>query len=543
MKRKSMKKRVLSVLAALVMMMSMVLPAMAATEQAGTLTINGTKEGKEYDLYKVFDLTQEGENYSYTVNENFTAFFEGKGIADPIDYVSKLGENSAELGGFAKDVLTYAIENKVSYAARAEGQDGNTTISLPYGYYLMNPLGAGTASEGNPSVFALGTLSGGKMEITVKTEYPELDKKVDEATVNEASVGDTVNFKLTTKVPDMTGYTKYFMVVKDVMSKGLAFQDDVVIKVGEITLTADDFTVYKSGNDEEGTELQIVFKDAINMKDLAGTPIEIAYTAVLTQYAEAGATANENSANLIYSNDPTVEGTGNGTPIDPENPTPDPDLPGEKDPTGETPVSTTETFTTQITISKVDGTGKVLTGAGFTLTSEDGAKVVVVTSEGFAEASDGTYKQLEDGSYALISAGEAYEGTRYNKTTTTTVKGENQADTTISGMVDENGQLVFKGLGTGTYTISETTVPNGYNKCEDITFTVTFDADKKEFSSDNENVTLGGNVFVTTITNLSGSLLPETGGMGTTLFTIGGIILMIAAVVLFITKRKASSRS
>ena len=113
--------KLFSLALALIMAMALAVPAMAA--QTATLTINGTTEGKQYDLYKIFDLTQSGDNYSYTVNEDFVQFFESyqayqtwlaqDGNADktPIDYVETLTSNGADIGSLADELLAYAVVN------------------------------------------------------------------------------------------------------------------------------------------------------------------------------------------------------------------------------------------------------------------------------------------------------------------------------------------------------------------------------------------------------------------------------------------------
>ena len=107
------------------------------------------------------------------------------------------------------------------------------------------------------------------------------------------------------------------------------------------------------------------------------------------------------------------------------------------------------------------------------------------------------------------------------------------------GVIDEGGHVTFTGLGAGVYTITETKTPAGYNTIAPITFTLTFNAETKTFVSDNASVVVGAdNKLDTTIVNQSGATLPETGGMGTTLFYVLGGVLVVGAVVLLITKKR-----
>ena len=116
--------------------------------------------------------------------------------------------------------------------------------------------------------------------------------------------------------------------------------------------------------------------------------------------------------------------------------------------------------------------------------------------------------------------------------------GELQVDPFEAMQVREAFDLLLSGV--GTYTITETTTPSGYNTIDPITFTISFNAEKKEFSTDNEKILVNGNTntLLSEIVNVSGSTLPSTGGMGTTLFYTFGGIMVLAAVVLLVTKKR-----
>lgn len=110
---------------------------------------------------------------------------------------------------------------------------------------------------------------------------------------------------------------------------------------------------------------------------------------------------------------------------------------------------------------------------------------------------------------------------------------------------DADGKLVFKGLPAGTYTLTETAPLPGYNKIDPMTVTITADAPEDssgipslKVTVDNSAFTVDKGIVSTNIVNRQGSLLPETGGMGTTLFYILGGILVVGAAVLLITKRR-----
>ena len=151
---------------------------------------------------------------------------------------------------------------------------------------------------------------------------------------------------------------------------------------------------------------------------------------------------------------------------------------------------------------------------------------------------DGTYTMEEptpgtERSYASTT-------TKYKKEVVVTLKGESQTQTDVQSEVDDNGVMKFTGLGEGTYTLTEVTAPNGYNKIDPIEFTISFNPDSKEFSSDDENMTYNGvsGELEVTIVNLPGSTLPSTGGIGTTIFYVIGSALVLGTVVALVVKRR-----
>ena len=152
----------------------------------------------------------------------------------------------------------------------------------------------------------------------------------------------------------------------------------------------------------------------------------------------------------------------------------------------DTPDSKVYTYTTQLDLEKVDSkTGDPLTGASFTLK-----------------------------------------------------KGATVLDEDVA--VDENGLASFKHLGAGKYTLIETVTPKGYNTCDPIEFEIVFDADAKTFhiKSEDEFGEDVGTSMTLVVENVPGTVLPTTGGMGTTLFYVIGGLLVFGAAVLLITKKR-----
>ena len=271
----------------------------------------------------------------------------------------------------------------------------------------------------------------------------------------------------------------------------------------------------------------------------AGDEIVITYTATLNEQASVG-TANDNTAKLEYSNNPsyTQKNEKGDNDFDTD----------EDEPRGESAESKTETYTTSLTIHKVDGDGEPLTGAAFRITG-DGVKKVVTTGDVFVENTAGAYWKLTDGTYTttdpttegIDQSKYASSEVKYAKTTVTeTIDASQNAN--VEAYVDDNGQLTFAGLGAGTYTISEIVTPDGYNSIADFTVTISFDANEKTFSatSSNGSVTDSGNLLSMNVVNQTGSVLPSTGGIGTTIFYAVGGVLVVGAGVLLITRKRMS---
>ncbi|HOH87171.1 isopeptide-forming domain-containing fimbrial protein, partial [Ruminococcus sp.] len=320
-------------------------------------------------------------------------------------------------------------------------KNGNnyTNTELADGWYLVvdesKPLGTG--NDGNVKVKSANLLQiVGNTEINAKHSLPTLDKVIvdgeNEVDANSASIGDVVTYRIKTKVPDITGYDKYFFVINDTLSKGLTYNDSLSVKVNGTALTLDDDgpVATKSGNyyvaaseynATTGTDIKVVFENADDLFSHynVGDDIVLEYKAILNENAVITDAGNPNTASLTYSNDPNED--AKGTPAEGDNP-PKPDEPGpdDGDVTGKTPDDFVKTYTTAVKIKKVDNHGTVLTGAMFRITGE-GVNKVVVAGEIFVEDAGGTYFKLKDGSYTTTAStadtADKYEegGKKYKK--------------------------------------------------------------------------------------------------------------------------------
>ena len=387
----------------------------------------------------------------------------------------------------------------------------------------------------------------------------------------------------------MTGYNKYFFIVDDKLSPGLTYNPDSInISIEGVSgdLKKDEngvYTDYATDNAdyyvksseysiEDGTEIKIVFENFLeNMKNkgvTAGKDVTITYTATLNKDANIVSTGtnagNPNTANLVYSNNPnhSYKGITDENPDTPDYPDePNPGTPGDPnnpaDVVGETPEDKVNTYTTAIRIKKVDQDGQPLKGASFTLEGTKLKSVRVVTGSQFEQANDGTYWKLKNGSYTLTdpSALSEKEQNKYESTTqkykkipaNATVLNAEGEPLKITATVDDDGYLTFSGLNAGSYTLKETGVPSGYNKAEDIAFTLAAEVKDKDSATWTNSSNVFGRLdsdamFPTEIENVKGTTLPTTGGIGTKLFYIIGGLLVSGSLVLLITKKRMGAK-
>ncbi len=542
------------------MLLALTLPAFA--DEAYSITIKNTAAGHTYEAYQIFqgDLSEQAgkkvlSNVEWGTGVNGTALLAAlkadSTLKDDFAKYESAADVAKVLEGYANDAeKTQAFAklagehlNGTATGTSGEQAEGKYVISnLPAGYYLVKDKD-GVSITGHDAYTRYILEVVGDVEVTAKVDVPTIDKKIvegdEKVSVNEASIGDKIPYEVTSKVPDMTGYEKYFFVVNDTMSKGLTFNNDVAITVNDKALVKDtDFTVTATTNAEGVTTIKIVFINFIQYKGQKGADIVINYSATLNEKAEIGVAGNENKVDLVYSNNPNADYKGDNEP-------------GENDPVGKAPEVKTETYTTELTISKTDDKSNKLTGAAFRLTG-NGVNVVIVTGEVYVEDAEGTFWKLNDGTYTDVAPAEdgsnddKYASTtvKYKKETTVTIQPVEGTTVNVEGFVDADGKLTFTGLGAGEYTLTEIVTPIGYNTIAPITFTVSFDAATKKFSTNNGNIQVGeDNTLSTTVVNKAGSTLPSTGGMGTTLFYVLGALLAVGAGVLLATRKKMSAES
>ncbi len=587
-------------------------------------TTSVSLDGRTFRAYKLLDVKsattgQDGEydKVAYTVPAEMVPFFTSNtatglnlnltGISTTAPSaaldsavtkaLSAMDDDSAAIIAFAEKALAWCKENADYYEATgaATGATDVTFSNLPLGYYLVQDTTVPTAGDDDAVSAVILDTTTPKQTIVVKASTVPSDKSITgintgeqgetnvtsrqlyqkdtdgQAKVSDVSVGDIVHFQVDSKVPDTRGYNYYKFVVNDTLDKGLKLDKSTI----KVTVDGAEYTVANGGIEvttdpatptgEAATTLKIVLKDALAKFTAAnvavGDDIAITYDAELIDKAPVGQ-AVENKVTIDYTNNPNVD--VDKTSDDFKN----------TDPKGTTPEVKTKTYTTEITILKVDENGSPLANAEFTLTGKSAHKTVVkqqVFSEATSfAASDVKYWKLKDGSYTTqdpetvgeggqpkydltkyadykdgddLTAAASYK--KYKLNDTTAITDDENSDQKVVVKTDDNGVVTFSGLSEGNYTITETQVPTGYNGIDPINVTITFAYDETNggtFTCSTNNLTADGdNTFSTTIVNNSGTELPSTGGMGTTiLYTVGGILIAAGGIWL-VTKKRLSA--
>lgn len=473
----------------------------------------------------------------------------------------------------AKPTPTGTAKGSKDTTSNSDSNSEKATISsLPSaGYYLVTGTSTPTDTNDNQtpaqevvSAAALGTTDP-TVTINLKAQAPTLDKAIvvgnAEAKGTSAQLGATVNFKLTSSVPDTTGYDSYTYLVTDTLSKGLTLNvakiasNTFTVKVGSgnnaktVSLTKADSDTNMTGDKfyiVENNDGTTTFKISLTMinssSDAAesytkGDPITIEYSATVN--GNALTTDKEtNTTILTYSSDPYSTTTST------------------------TPEKKVYVYDFDVIVDKYtgndsasNGSAKRLSGAKFVLYKEDnGNKNYYQLVKAYTYTDDGSNQvkvYSTDGKSYFSDVGLSTSVTAAEETTLSNgeavkVNWVTDINKATELTTDENGKATFQGLETGNYKLHETVAPDGYNRLtEDVQVQIVAERkDNGEINTDTGTTTTvsstnGGQYSITQkVENKSGSTLPSTGGMGTTLFYIIGGILVVVAGVLLVTKKR-----
>ena len=546
-------RKLTSVLLIMIMVLCMGTTVFADTTPTTSITINPAEDDaagfeRTYNAYELLKLTTShkvGEcegphtsdcyNYSYTVNEKYREILQDEvfdnagdsfwnvdsnpepkdstGVTDVqiLEYLSAL--ESDDDGGTLRPVadrIYRAIKDTAPDATLKTG--ANASVKVEQGYWLFaDTTNLGAANNAN-SLVMVNTKGQDTLTITPKTALPEFEKKVkdiNDSTDNAIAVndwadsadhdkGDTVPFKLTATVPaNASNYGTYTMIFHDTMENGLTLDPDSV-----------EVYVYDTKNDADKNQNGTLVFKATQYKDKGYESADVKLTPkndhefelTLSNVLTGADAADGNNAFVVYYeatlNENAVMGSaGNSNTAYLEfsnNP--------YTDGTGKTPEDKVKVFTYQLTINKVDGDNNAaLKGAGFIL-----------------------YKKDADDAY--VAVGDELKG-------------------------DDMTAFEWKGLDDGDYKLEEKTVPAGYNKMEDLYFTISAE---HELDDEDPALTklLGGDlvtgdffntgVITKDVKNYSGTVLPSTGAKGTMMLIGGGSVLIVLAAVFMITRKKMS---
>ncbi|MEG1196426.1 MAG: SpaH/EbpB family LPXTG-anchored major pilin [Clostridia bacterium] len=496
-----MKKKILSILLVTMLLLTACAGALAqqapqprriAPSATGSITVNGVEAGAKISAYQIMNVDFRTDTQSLI----------GYSWVAPVDAWIK--SQWAGYNGTAP-TLPSGVSEKLFYDKMAAAISGKTLslsaapalTNLALGQYLVLVTGGVNVYEpmvGNVApVWDTGTgeWNISSPTITAKASTPTLDKKINAgANPNEdlydtVSIGEDVTFDIRANVPtypDNATATRYD--ISDTMSKGLTYKDGFQVwgvdaSNAETLLTA--VTDYTLAPAPSASSQSFAVK-LIYAQIKQYKSVHIKYVATVNAEAELGTETNKNTAKLTYSNDPYV----------------DTDF---KEITDEVKL-----YPYGVKVTKLDGKDNVtvLAGAEFELRT---VAADAGTAIKFAAGTAPVYKKAVTG-------------------------GDVKLVTSAAGLIQ------LDGLDVGTYYLVETKAPGGYNLLvTPVTVTIVKDSTNPALAAGQTDA------FVkVTVANNKGPVLPSTGGMGTTLFTVLGIALMAGVVIVLIVMNRKKSK-
>lgn len=571
-------KRIFAIIACICMLAAMVaIPASAAAD--GTITItaadgsNAVIGGKIFNIFKIFEASKgETTAYEWVIDENgnkmYYDFFFGDpageyavitkkdstmdqgSIVDVVDYILSLKNNSFEFSNMASLLHDYVHDKGIDPTDTLNLSDKpNETEAvfdgLEYGYYLIYD----SSTLGTEEVRSAAMLTNvtPDAEVTLKAYRPTVEKYVDDDdTVAEAwkkgtttAIGGRDTFKIVTAVPNHDLYGDYYkLTISDKMDNHLQL-DTASVKV----------SVTENGVKRDmtkDTEYTLEFPTAgeidlvVDFKTIpaltVGSVIEIYYDTILLETVEQ---LHTNEVTMTFSNDP-----GNNDPSAPD---------------FSTAIATDSAmvrsyyfvFTKRAETAEGGLTSTALAGAEFKV-YHYGSDTPIIFRKMEHTLDGKTFTAY------VYAAGKSAADLAGDDTLTDTVKttdtgvGVSMGTKSFGGNL---GEITLVGLGEGKYTLKETKAPNGYQQAQGdfmfgFTDTVGPQGNVLEILTEKSDaIPTGGQLTApnkypddllieASITNRPGETLPSTGGMGTTLFTIGGIVLMAGAIAFFTLRKR-----
>ena len=559
-------KKLAAVLLSLTMAMLLTIPAFAAENYS--ITIRNDKTGHTYEAYQIFtgDVSsdaQQGGNEEGPILSNIVW---GRGVngagllaalqeadaakygrcEDAADVAEALGAENAAAADAAAFAEIAAEHLTVAAGTANAPVEGNYVIEgLPAGYYLVKDQDGSLEGDADAATEYIVQVLGNVAMEPKDSDIPTVEKKVSEedyhqddgygTTYNDVAdwdIGDSVPFKLIGSIPDMSAYDTYEYIFTDTLSNGLTLQegtvrvyiavnrDDEVRDYTPLT-EGEDYTLTVNNVENGGGSFSIDFDDlktAPYVDQGNRNFVIVTYDATLNANAEIGLDGNPNDVYLEFSNNPNGDGLGR------------------------TAEDTVIVFTYELDGTKVDGENveTKLEGAEFVLLNGGHTRVA----------------HIENGKLVgWINLPEGYDDRNYNEIPYETWQALDGNTSVIMTSAAE-GVFGVSGLDDGTYYLMEIKAPTGYNLLEnalrlDIAAVttngqtwagdpaaaltaLTIDVDQ----GGAQNGDVGTGAVALTVANNQGATLPETGGMGTTLFyVIGGLLVAGAGILLVVRLR------
>ncbi len=462
-------------------------------QKDGSITITGALQGQTYTIYEMLKLESfSGNNYSYKIADGWENFFkEGADGAtymkkDENGYVSyKTGKDTdADRREFAQKALAYATQAiGINKQNQTTGENENTVTfkNLNLGYYLVGSTTGALCGL---------TTTNKNVSIEEKNGVPSVEKTItsggDIATdykSNSVNIGDTISFQI--KIDVKKGAKNY--VLHDELSTGLTLIQNKVTKEYVHVQANDNITDTMSTSDYTFGQSQngftVTFKpEFLKKHENEEYTILVNYYAILNDQATIGSSGNVNKTILDYSE------------------------------SNKTTPSTTTTYTFGIPVFKYTGTEKTgLADATFKLTknSKDAENITFVKTSN-ETATDDVYRVAKTGETGTV--------------------------TTITS--PKSGKFTIQGLGAGTYYLTETQQPTGYNKLANAIEVHIDDNGKVKVIKDGALT----DVTQVEVENKTGTVLPSTGGAGTTMIYLVGAVLVLGSGVVLVTKRRVKGK-
>ena len=521
-------RRILSlVLAVMLLAATMIMPAMAADPL--TITINNEAPDHVYEAYQVFSgsLSETGvlsdvewgtgvDGAALLAALKASDLFLKDGVnqfaacTDAASVAKVLGSwsyNEAPIKNFA-DVVAENL-SAVCYTSGAQENDAYVITVDNVGYYFIKDAQAIDGADGATDYLLQVVKS---VEVEPKVSAPTFSKTVNSsldgtyAEAIDAQIGDTVYFKLESKLPSLyNDYKQYHMHITDTLPDGLhaeQVESVYILHASGATTTISDTLYTTDVQDHEVTVDLGDLKSKLNLN--LNDTIIVKFSATVTTDAVYGQ-GDDGLGNL---NVATLEASNNMNQ--------DADTPADEIEHG-TLSDTASVYVYQLEVTKVDSLTKApLKGAEFYL-----------------------YRNVtgNDGSTTKMYAHTDADGiiTEWNENT--------PAAPMVSG---DDGTFMIKGLDGIAYHLEEVKAPDGYNKMDDavlVTLAATINGQELTALSCTADGTrsvgtVEDGLVAVSINNTSGATLPATGGMGTTIFYVAGAALLLAAAVLLIVKKR-----